>query len=268
MNESQGVTLIRPVRGSLGNQPGYAALQALEIMQASGTLLLEHPANLSSATGSSDTPNQARYWLGLWQGGQHRSFVLGEPLELSTPGLDFTFYPHRATLSSDLAGAEVRAETGTLSRAESLPQFGGYLPQSSAPFLRALPALGAQRFHAQDTDLRALVTRLAWERFTGTLAVRRTGQAGVMLFFSGRIGAAFYEDTRDNTQGTNTSWGSHALRAVLGLSNQFFAQPVQGDGERAWLELRALPPLISASLLGLARSRAREKGAVGSRFHL
>ena len=255
MNE--GATLTQPVRGSLGNQPGYAALQALEIMQASGTLLLEHPANLGGATGSADTPkdHQARYWLGLWQGGAHRSFVLGEALELSTPGLDFTFYPHRATLSSDLAGTEVETETGALSRSESLPQFGGYLPQSSAPFLRALPALGARELHAHDTDLRALVTRLAWERFTGTLAVRQTGQAGVMLFFSGRIGAAFYEDARENTQGMNTSWGSHALRAALGLSDPFFAQPVQGDGERVWLELRALPPLVSASLLGLAQEQ-------------
>ena len=250
----------QPVRGSLGNQSGYAALQALEMMQVSGTLLLEQPQPVATSdvsgdvSGHSDVSSQnVRYWLGLWSNGQHRSFVLGEGLELSASGLDFTFYAHRAVLSSDLTSAE-NIETGTLSRTESLPQFGSALPYSSAAALRALPSLGAQKLNAHDTDLRALVTRLARERFTGTLALRGQGtQEGVMLFFSGRIGAAFYE-RKEGTK-TDTFWGSNALRATVQLSDQHFAQPVRGGEAGVWLELRALPPLVCASLLGLAREQ-------------
>ena len=162
-----------PVRGSLGNQSGYGALQALEMMRASGTLLLEQF--------TSDTPHDTRYWLGLWDSGQHRSFALGETLELSASDLSFTFYAHRV-------------ETSTL------PQFGSHFPRSNSAVLRALPALGSQRLSLHDTDLRALVARLTQERFTGTLAVRtqeQERQEGVMLFFSGRIGAAFHEVYND-----------------------------------------------------------------------
>ncbi len=230
----------QPVRGSLGNQSGYGALQALEIMRASGTLLLEQPIP------ASDSPHDTRYWLGLWKGGQHRDFALGEALELSASDLSFTFYAHRAG-------------------ADTLPQFGSHFPRSSAAVLRALPALGSQRLSLHDTDLRALVARLAQERFTGTLAVKtreQERQEGVMLFFSGRIGAAFHEAYRDaegKRTETATSWGSGALRATLQLSDQRFAQPREGRGE-AWLELRALPPLICASLLGMSQTEQREGG--------
>ena len=233
------VTSNQPVRGSLGNQSGYGALQALELMRASGTLLLEQPV--------SDTPRDARYWLGLWEGGQHRSFALGEALELSASDLSFTFYAHRAG-------------------ADTLPQFGSHFPRSSASALRALPALGSERLSLYDTDLRALVARLTQERFTGTLALRtrqqERRQEGVMLFFSGRIGAAFHEAYEAEGKGTEaTSWGSGALRAALQLADQHFAQPPESKGEvAAWLELRALPPLICASLLGFAQGTKSEGG--------
>ena len=233
MTESNG-----PVRGSLGNQSGYGALQALEMMRASGTLLLEQPAP------ASDSPHDTRYWLGLWDSGQHRSFTLGEALELSASDLSFTFYAHRADV-------------------DTLPQFGSDFPRNSASALRALPALGSQRLSLHDIDLRALIARLAQERFTGTLALRVQGQEGVMLFFSGRICAAFheaYKDAEGKRTETATSWGSGALRAALQLSDQHFAQPAQDAKGEAWLELRALPPLICASLLGFAQGTQSEGG--------
>ncbi len=221
----------QPVRGSLGNQSGYGALQALEMMRASGTLLLEQPINPQAAT------EPPRYWLGLCQNGRSQQVPLGEELELSTSGLEFTFYAHRTETS----------------KTDALPQFGSYFPQSSVLALRALPALGAERLNAHDTDLRALVTRLTRERFTGTLAVFTHGQQGAVLFFSGRIGAAFHEVDQDTT-----FRGSSALRVMLQLSDQHFAQPVQGEGNGVWLELRTLPPLISASLLGLAQEQTEQ----------
>ena len=235
----------QPVRGSLGNQSGYGALQALEIMQASGTLLLEQS--------SPDTDHPTRYWLGLWSGGQHRHFALGEPLELSATGLSFTFYAHRA-------------------EAKPLPQFGSGFPQSSAAMLRALPALGATRLSVHDTDLRALVTRLARERFTGILAALDQNQdrrhEGAMLLFSGRIGAAFHEYVVEGKRGERTTWGSNALRATLQLTDQRFAQPAQTGSAQtageAWLELRALPPLICASLLGLAQDQVEHQDQTGA----
>ena len=77
------------VRGSLGAQSGYGALQALEVMQASGTLLLGPPPT--------DPYHNTHFWLGLYVKGQSRAFALGEALELSTLNLDFTFYPHRGS---------------------------------------------------------------------------------------------------------------------------------------------------------------------------
>ena len=233
--ELEVVKLNQPVRGSLGSQSGYGALQALEIMQVSGTLLLEQPTSPQKVT------EPPRYWLGLCQNGRSQQVPLGEELELSASGLDFTFYAHRT---------EANPET----KVDTLPQFSSYFPQSSAPALRALPALGAARLSAHDTNLRALVTRLVRERFTGTLALVAQSQQSVMLFFSGRIGAAFHEVRGASATETSTFRGSSALRATLQLSDQYFAQPAQGSNG-AWLELRTLPPLISASLLGLAQEQ-------------
>ena len=219
------------VRGSLGAQSGYGALQALEVMQASGTLLLGPPP--------ADPKSNTHFWLGLYVKGQSRAFALGEALELSTLNLDFTFYPHR---SSDPS-------------VEPLPQLGSRFSESGVATLCALPALGAQQFNAHDTDLRSLVTRLTFEKFTGTLSVLAGTQRGLMLFANGRIGAAFYEGAAEPALE-----GNSALRATLQLTDQYFAQALQSlkEGEGCWLELRTLPSLITASLLGLAQEQPRQ----------
>ena len=221
------------VRGSLGAQSGYGALQALEVMQASGTLLLGPPRG--------EPGYNTHFWLGLFSRGQSKPFTLGEALELSTLNLDFTFYPHRASDPS----------------AEPLPQLGSRFSESSVAALCALPALGGERLNAHDTDLRSLVTRLSFEDFTGTLTVLAEAQQGLMLFSNGRIGAAFYE-VESKTEGALQ--GNSALRTMLQLTDQHFAQARQSlkEGEGCWLELCTLPSLITASLLGLAQEQPRQ----------
>ena len=193
------------LRGETGGLTGLELLEALERLECSGTLVLEQASN--------------SLFVSLNRGRLETSHKLGRFSPLDSDGLQFHFEPH---------------EPGVL------PQVGSRFPTSPVAALRALPGFGLfTPLEPRTAELPALLEKLRSEAFTGCLTLEAALVRGLVLFYGGEVGAAFYEEdgrVREHTAALRALRRAHAADAA------------------ARLYARAFNPFLLECLLGLALS--------------
>ncbi len=191
------------LRGDTGGLTGLDLLEALEKLNCSGTLILEQ--------------NSHSLFAALARGRLAASHKLGRFSPLDSSGVQFHFEPH---------------EPG------EVPRVGSRFPHSVVAALRALPGFGIFTPLAPRTaELPALLERLRSEVFTGCLTLETPLVRGLVLFYQGAAGAAFFEE--DGRVREHTA----ALRALRRAHASDAAAPFY---------LRAFNPYLVQCLLGLA----------------
>ena len=197
---------MKGMSGNSGTLSGQELIDGLRKLKASGTLVL------SQGAGS--------IILLLNHGELQSSFRLGSFSSLDDDNLDFRVEWHPPAAA---------------------PRLQSHFGSSRLAVMQALPQLGPGALYpVGPTDLRALVSHLRCQEFTGSLTLTHRTDYGVVLFLNGQIGAALFE------RNSYTLERSDALRAIFRYSLSSNHPP---------LTAHRLNPLLVRSLLGLAYGR-------------
>ena len=227
------------LRGETGRLTGLELLEALEKLGCSGTLVLEQASN--------------SLFVSLNRGRLEASHKLGRFNPLDSDGLQFHFEPH---------------EPGVV------PQVGSRFPTSPVAALRALPGFGLfTSLGPRTAELPAVLDQLRSEAFTGCLTLETSLVRGLVLFYEGGVGAAFYEEdgrVREHTAALRALRRAHAddaavrlytrtfhpylLQGLLGLALDLPAQDPPADNSPTDNSPTGNPPAQPPSFSGLESS--------------
>jgi len=199
------------LHGETGGLTGLEFLEVLEKLKCSGTLVLEKESN--------------SLVILVREGQLESSHKLGQFNALDSAGLNFHFEPHGAG---------------------ELPHFESRFPQGSLPVMRALPAFGHYQRVLAQPDLRHLLMQLREEAFNGCLTLETNLGQGLVLFYDGKVGAAFSEEDSEIRD---------AVDALRVLRRIYVQEP------SAKLFLRSLSPFFVSCLFGIALDQSVETGA-------